>query len=132
MTFRKLIRPRLRRSSSALSSYRDNEEIRRERGLSIDHTTIYRRVQAYGPELEKRIRPYLRLTNASYHVDETYVKIKGAWKYLYRAVDPTGQTGAIAICFATSSPSSKTTTKALPSCPAINLDFMSSYIFDDG
>jgi transposase, IS6 family len=47
--------------------------------------------QAYAPELEKRIRPHLRLTNDSYRVDGTYVKIKGKWKYLYRAVDSTGQ-----------------------------------------
>jgi transposase-like protein len=73
-------------------SYRDLEEMMRERGLSLDHTTLYRWVQAYAPELEKRIRPYLRLTNDSYRVDETYVKIKGEWKYLYRAVDSTGQT----------------------------------------
>jgi transposase, IS6 family len=73
-------------------SYRDLEEIMNERGLSLDHTTIYRWVQAYAPELEKRIRPHLRLTNDSYRVDETYVKIKGAWRYLYRAVDSTGQT----------------------------------------
>jgi transposase, IS6 family len=63
-----------------------------ERGLSVDHTTIYRWVQAYAPELEKRIRPHLRPTNDSYRVDETYVKVKGKWKYLYRAVDSTGQT----------------------------------------
>ena len=63
-----------------------------ERGLSVDHSTIYRWVQAYAPELEKRIRPHLRPTNDSYRVDETYVKIKGQWYYLYRAVDSTGQT----------------------------------------
>ena len=73
-------------------SYRDLEEMMRERGLSIYHTTIYRWVQAYAPELEKRIRPHLRLTNDSYRVDETYIKVKGAWKYLYRAVDSTRQT----------------------------------------
>jgi IS6 family transposase len=73
-------------------SYRDLEEMMRERGLSLDHTTIYRWVQAYAPELEKRIRPHLRLTNDSHRVDETYVKVKGAWKYLYRAVVSTGQT----------------------------------------
>jgi IS6 family transposase len=73
-------------------SYRDLEEMMIERGLSVDHTTIYRWVQAYAPELEKRIRPHLRLTTDSYRVDETYVKVKGQWKYLYRAVDSTGQT----------------------------------------
>jgi transposase, IS6 family len=73
-------------------SYRDLEEMMRERDISVDHTTIYRWVQAYAPELEKRIRPHLRPTNDSYRVDETYVKIKGAWKYLYRAVDSAGQT----------------------------------------
>ena len=73
-------------------SYRDLEEMMNERGLSIDHTTIYRWVQAYAPELERRIRPHLSLTNDSYRVDETYIKVKGAWKYLYRAVDSTGQT----------------------------------------
>ena len=73
-------------------SYRDLEEMMNERGLSVDHTTIYRWVQAYAPELEKRCRPHLRPTNDSYRVDETYIKVKGAWKYLYRAVDSTGQT----------------------------------------
>jgi transposase, IS6 family len=73
-------------------SYCDLEAMMNERGLSLDHTTIYRWVQAYAPELEKRIRPHLRPTNDSYRVDETYVKIKGEWKSLYRAVDSTGQT----------------------------------------
>jgi transposase, IS6 family len=73
-------------------SYRDLEEMMEERSLAVDHTTIYRWVQAYAPELERRIRPHLRLTNDSYRVDETYIKVKGAWKYLYRAVDSTGQT----------------------------------------
>jgi transposase, IS6 family len=73
-------------------SYRDLEEIMRERGLSVDHTTIYRWVQRYAPELEKRCRPYLKTTTDSWRVDETYVKIKGVWMYLYRAVDSQGKT----------------------------------------
>jgi transposase, IS6 family len=73
-------------------SYRDLEEMMRERGLSLDHTTIYRWVQRYAPELEKRCRPHLRPATDSYRVDETYIKIKGRWSYLYRAVDSTGQT----------------------------------------
>jgi len=72
-------------------SYRDLEEIMRERGLSVDHTTIYRWVQRYAPELEKRCRPHLKTTNDSWRVDETYRKVKGVWTYLYRAVDsPSG------------------------------------------
>ena len=58
-------------------SYRDLEEMMEERNLTVDHTTIYRWVQRYAPELEKRCRPHLRPTNDSYRVDETYVKIKG-------------------------------------------------------
>ena len=48
-----------------------------ERGLSLDHTTIYRWVQEYAPELDKRSRPYLKQTNDSWRVDETYVKVRG-------------------------------------------------------
>lgn len=73
-------------------SYRDLEEMMLERGLSVDHTTLYRWVQHYAPELDKRCRPYLKTTNDSYRVDETYIKVKGEWKYLYRAVDSEGNT----------------------------------------
>ena len=63
-----------------------------ERGLDINHTTIYRWVQKYSPEIDKRSRPYLRPTNDSWRVDETYIKVKGKDKYLYRAVDSQGNT----------------------------------------
>lgn len=73
-------------------SYRDLELMLQDRGVSVDHTTIYRWIQAYAPEIEKRIRPHLRPSNGSWRVDETYVKVKGRWTYLYRAVDSGGQT----------------------------------------
>ena len=60
-------------------SYRDLEGMMCERGLHVDHTTIYRWVQHYAPELEKRCRPHLNTTNDSWRVDETYVKVKKAW-----------------------------------------------------
>jgi transposase, IS6 family len=73
-------------------SYRDLEEMMAERGLNLDHTTIYRWVQQYAPELEKRCKPHLKRTNDSWRVDETYIKVKGEWMYLYRAVDSAGHT----------------------------------------
>ncbi len=73
-------------------SYRNLSEIMIERGLSVAHTTIYRWVMIYAPEMEKRSRNYLRSTNDSWIVDETYVKVNGEWKYLYRAVDCNGNT----------------------------------------
>jgi transposase, IS6 family len=73
-------------------SYRDLELMLLDRDVEVDHTTIYRWIQAYAAELEKRIRPHLRMSNGSWRVDETYVKVKGRWTYLYRAVDSRGQT----------------------------------------
>ena len=73
-------------------SYREVEELLVERGLEIDHTTVWRWVQRYAPELEERARPYLKATNKSWRVDETYVRIKGRWFYLYRAIDSAGAT----------------------------------------
>ena len=69
-------------------SFRDVEERLRERGLEADHTTIWRWVQRYGPELEERLRRHLKPTNTSWRVDETYVRVKGRWGYLYRALTP--------------------------------------------
>ena len=73
-------------------SYRNVEELLTERGLPADHTTIWRWVQCYAPELNKRCRRELKPTNRSWRVDETYVRVKGRWTYLYRAVDSTGAT----------------------------------------
>ena len=60
-------------------SLRDVEELLSERGLEADHTTIWRWVQRYGPELEERLRRHLKPTNRSWRVDETYVRVKGRW-----------------------------------------------------
>jgi transposase, IS6 family len=73
-------------------SYRDLALMLQDRGVSVDHTTIFRWIQAYAAELEKRIRPHLRLSTGSWRVDETYIRVKGRWTYLYRAVDSHGQT----------------------------------------
>src|SRR5215203_101946 len=73
-------------------SYRDLERMLSDRGVQVDHTTLFRWIQAYAPELDKHIRPHLRMTNGSWRVDETYIRVKGEWVYLYRAVDAAGQT----------------------------------------
>ena len=73
-------------------SLRDVEELLAERGLAADHTTIWRRVQRYGPELDQRLRCHLKPTNKSWRVDETYIRVQGRWCYLYRAIDSTGAT----------------------------------------
>ena len=63
-----------------------------ERGLAIHHTTPYRWVQEYSPKIDRKIRAHLKQSNSSYRTDETYMKIKGVWHYLYRAVDSEGNT----------------------------------------
>ncbi|WP_018393083.1 IS6 family transposase [Bacillus sp. 37MA] len=67
-------------------------EMMEERGLSMAHTTIMRWVHQYGPELDERVRRHLKQTNDSWRVDETSIKVKGQWMYLYRAVDSKGNT----------------------------------------
>jgi transposase-like protein len=73
-------------------SLRDVEELLEERGLEADHTTVWRWVQRYGPELEQRLRRHVKPTNKSWRVDETYLRVKGRWCYLYRALDSAGAT----------------------------------------
>src|SRR3989442_650746 len=73
-------------------SYRNVEELLTERGLPADHTTIWRWVQRYAPEMNKLCRRELKPTNGSWRVDETYIRVKGKWTYLYRAVDSSGAT----------------------------------------
>ena len=73
-------------------SYRDLTEMALERGLKLERSTICRWVQEYAPEINKRIKPHLKMTCDSWKLDETYVKIKGKWHYLYRAIDNHGDT----------------------------------------
>ena len=73
-------------------AYLHVSEMLTERGLFIDASCIWCWVQTYAPEIDKRCRPHLKTTDKSYRVDETYIKVKGKDRYLYRAVDSTGQT----------------------------------------
>jgi putative transposase len=73
-------------------SYRHVEELLEERGVPIDHATIQRWVVKYSPQLEEAFHRRKRAVWVSWRMDETYIKVKGQWYYLYRAVDKTGQT----------------------------------------
>jgi transposase, IS6 family len=72
-------------------SYRDLAEMMQERGVEVDPATIFRWVQRYAPEIEKRVREYQGPRSGSWRVDETYVRVGGKWKYLFRAIDKHGQ-----------------------------------------
>ena len=74
-------------------SYRDLKTMMTERGVAVDHSTIYRWVQHFAPEMEKRLRwQWRRPQSRGWRIDETYVKVRGKWAYLYRAVDKLGNT----------------------------------------
>ena len=73
-------------------SLRDVEELLEERCLEADHTTVWRWVQRSGPEWEQRMRCHLKPSNKAWRCDETYIKVKGRWCYLYRAIDSAGAT----------------------------------------
>jgi IS6 family transposase len=72
-------------------SYRDLEELLAERGIEVDHTSIYRWVQRFTPLLADAARPCRHAVGGRWQVDETYVKVAGHWRYVYRAVDEFGQ-----------------------------------------
>jgi transposase, IS6 family len=71
-------------------SYRDIEEMFLERGLEVDHSTLNRWVLAYAPLIERRLRTFRKPHCGSVRIDETYIKIRGQWRYLYRAIDKHG------------------------------------------
>src|SRR6516162_2348638 len=73
-------------------SLRDLEELMAERGLSVDHTTIWRWTQTYGPEVHRRLSGEVKRKSSTWHMDETFVRIAGRWMYLFRALDSGGQT----------------------------------------
>ena len=73
-------------------SYRDLEEIMEERGVNVDHATLNRWVIRYAPTIAAKAHSQKRNTNRSWRMDETYIKVKGKWVYLYRAVDSHGDT----------------------------------------
>ncbi|WP_136807503.1 IS6 family transposase [Desulfosediminicola flagellatus] len=73
-------------------SYRDIEELMEERGVEVDHATVQRWVVKYTPILEAEFRKRKKTVGTSWRMDETYIKVKGQWQYLYRAVDKEGNT----------------------------------------
>jgi transposase-like protein len=73
-------------------SYRDLRDLMAERGIDLAHTTILRWIQRYMPEFEKKWNRYARPVGSSWRVDETYIRVKSEWKYLYHAVDKQGNT----------------------------------------
>ena len=72
-------------------SYRDLEELLAERGVEVDHVTLYRWVQRFTPVVVDAARPCRHVVGDRWFVDETYVKVAGRWRYVYRAVDQYGQ-----------------------------------------
>src|SRR5438093_8195627 len=72
-------------------SYRDVEELLADRGIEVDHVTVYRWVQRFAPEFAEAARARQHLVGDRWHVDETYLKVGGTWRYLFRAIDQFGQ-----------------------------------------
>jgi len=80
-------------------SYRDLVAMMSERGVGIAHTTILRWVQHYTADFEKRWRRFAGTVGGFWRMDETYIKVRGEWMYLYRAVDKAGRTGTSPLSF---------------------------------
>jgi len=72
-------------------SYQDVTDLMAERGLDVDRSTVFRWVQKFGPELSKRAERHLSRASLNWHVDETYIRVGGKWRYLWRAIDANGQ-----------------------------------------
>jgi IS6 family transposase len=72
-------------------SYQDVVDLLAERGVAVDRSTVFRWVQKFGPEIAKRAERHLRRSSLDWHVDETYLRVGGKWRYLWRAVDANGQ-----------------------------------------
>jgi transposase-like protein len=82
---------------------RDLEEMMAERGISVDHATIRRWTLRYAPELLERFNQRKRAVTVRWHVDDTYVKVRGQWRQLYRPIDSNGDTGRVPVQRATQS-----------------------------
>ena len=95
---RDMILPSVRWYLAYALSYRDIEEMLQERGFSVDHSTIHRWVVHYAPQLEQEFRSKRRKPSPRWRLDETYLKVKGVWKYYYRAVDRYGDTIDFLLC----------------------------------
>ena len=104
---------------------RDLEELMSERGVAVDHTTIWRWVQRYGPEVQRRLRGQLKLKSSPWHMDETFVRIAGRWLYLFRAVDSHGQT----VDFYLSETRDREAAKCFPERALENPDNSAPYVF---
>lgn len=72
-------------------SYQDVADLLAERGVDVDRLSVFRWVQKFGPELAKRTERHLRRSSQNWHVDETYIRVGGKWRYLWRAIDANGQ-----------------------------------------
>src|SRR2546421_8327058 len=67
-------------------SYRDVEELLAERGIEVDHVSIYRRVQRFAPEFAEAARPRQHIIRGRWHVDENFLRVAQTWRYLFRAI----------------------------------------------